>query len=69
MSEDVEMPTNFHEVEIAKLVANVVEHVSQIDVDVQVKMAGLRAAADVIQQAVVAQGLAIVLMNSLSPKR
>ena len=62
------MTVNFREVEVSKLSADLVEHLSNNQADVQVKIAALRAAADAIQQSVLIQALAVSIANILTPK-
>lgn len=58
----------FQTAEVAMLVGDLVRHVATSDADIAVKIAALRAAADLLAQAASAAHLAAIIRQSLTPK-
>lgn len=56
---------NFREKEVAALIPKIMEMISAEPCAMEVKMAALRATADVLNQSVVAHGAALIMSNAL----
>lgn len=61
-------PVAFRESEIAAFAAEVLRRDADSPVDIDIRLAGYRAAADVIAQAVAAKGMVQMLYKVLGPK-
>jgi hypothetical protein len=62
------MEETIESVAVAEMALELVRQVAQLDGNAKVKVAALRAAAGVIEQAIFAAGIATIVAQSLTPK-
>lgn len=61
--------TEFNEQKIASVAAQIIDAVKLIDADIGVKVAALRSAADIMQNAISIRSLAQMLANIMDPNK
>jgi hypothetical protein len=62
------MEETIESVAVAEMALQLVRQVAQLEGNVKVKIAALRAAAGVLEQAVMAAGISAMIAQSLTPK-
>jgi hypothetical protein len=62
------MEETIESVAVAEMALQLVRQVAQLDGNAKVKIAALRAAAAVLEQAVMAAGISAMIAQSLTPK-